>query len=69
MLGDTDSLHQVIANLLANVREHCPPGTSARVEVSTVGEAPEPAWVQVDVTDDGPGLDPDQLPQATATFG
>ena len=47
VLGDTDRLHQVIANLLAKVREHCPPGTSARVEVSTVGEAPEPAWVQV----------------------
>ena len=32
-------LHQVLANLLANVREHCPPGTTARVTVSTVSEA------------------------------
>ena len=68
VLGDTDRLHQVIANLLANVREHCPPGTTARVEVSTVAEPTGPTWVQVDVTDDGPGLDPDQLSRVFERF-
>ncbi len=68
VLGDVDRLHQVLANLLANVREHCPPGTTTRVGVSTVSEAPGPTWVQVDVTDDGPGLDPDQLSRVFERF-
>jgi two-component system OmpR family sensor kinase len=68
VLGDTDRLHQVLANLLANVREHCPPGTTARVGVRTVDEEAGATWVQVDVTDDGPGLDPDQLSRVFERF-
>ena len=33
-----------------------------------MGEEPGPAWVQVDVTDDGPGLDPDQLTRVFERF-
>ena len=73
VLGDGDRLHQVLANLLANVREHCPPGTRAEVSVTSTelaepqGTAPRP-WVQVDVTDDGPGLDPEQLTRVFERF-
>jgi two-component system OmpR family sensor kinase len=73
VLADADRLHQVLANLLANVREHCPPGTKAEVRVSTIqltqpaGTAPRP-WVQVDVTDHGPGLDPEQRARVFERF-
>jgi two-component system OmpR family sensor kinase len=68
VLGDTNRLHQVLANLLANVREHCPSGTTARVGVSTVDDEAGGTWVQVDVTDDGPGLDPDRLSRVFERF-
>jgi two-component system OmpR family sensor kinase len=73
VLGDGDRLHQVLANLLANVREHCPPGTTVQVSV-TPTELADPAgtdvrhWVQVDVTDDGPGLDAEQLNRVFERF-
>jgi two-component system, OmpR family, sensor kinase len=68
--GDVDRLHQVLANLLANVREHCPPGTEVAVTVSETDVPGSPAqrWVQVDVTDDGPGLDPEQLARVFERF-
>jgi two-component system OmpR family sensor kinase len=42
-------------NLLANVRAHTPPGTRARVRVE-----PDDGQVVVTVTDDGPGMDPEE---------
>ncbi|HTY72988.1 MAG TPA: HAMP domain-containing sensor histidine kinase [Actinomycetes bacterium] len=72
VLGDADRLHQVLANLLTNARQHCPPGTRVDVRLTrTVPEAggsPPVAWVQVDVTDDGPGLDPEQLGRVFERF-
>ncbi|MCM4081391.1 sensor histidine kinase [Paractinoplanes hotanensis] len=49
--GDVDTLRQVMANLLANVRAHTPPGTAALVRVR-----PGPELVRVEVTDEGPGF-------------
>ena len=37
--GDKDRLRQVIDNLLANVRAHTPPGTTATVRVEQVGRS------------------------------
>ncbi len=51
-LGDAARLRQVIANLLANVRDHTPEGTTATVGVSANG-----ADAVLVVHDDGPGLD------------
>ena len=51
VLGDQDQLHQVVANLLANVRDHTPAGTPAGVEVRTDGGTA----VRVTVFDCGPG--------------
>jgi two-component system OmpR family sensor kinase len=51
MIGDTDRLRQVLANLLANVRAHTPPGTTARIGVRREDDA-----VLLEVADDGPGL-------------
>ncbi|WP_199516173.1 sensor histidine kinase [Nucisporomicrobium flavum] len=50
--GDVAALRQVLANLLANVRAHTPPGTAALVRV-----VPGESVVRVEVTDDGPGMD------------
>ena len=52
--GDTLRLRQVLDNLLKNVRDHCPPGTDATVEVTQEGSD-----ALVVVTDSGPGFDAD----------
>jgi two-component system OmpR family sensor kinase len=49
--GDAAALRRVLGNLLANVRQHTPPGTSATVSVRRDGGA-----VLVEVADDGPGV-------------
>ena len=56
--GDGNRLHQLVANLLGNVRTHTPPGSTAVVSVEPSGD---PGSVLVAVTDDGPGVDPDAL--------
>jgi two-component system, OmpR family, sensor kinase len=49
--GDAARLHQVLANLLANVRSHTPDGTAATVRLRA-----EAGWAVVQVADDGPGV-------------
>lgn len=49
--GDKDRLRQVLDNLLANVRAHTPPGTSATVHVDQIG-----GQAQIEVRDTGPGM-------------
>ena len=51
--GDASRLHQVLANLLANVRSHTPDGTTATVRLRT-----EDGWAVLQVLDDGPGVPP-----------
>ncbi len=52
--GDKDRLRQVLDNLLANVRAHTPPGTTATVHVDLLGDQ-----AQIEVRDTGPGM-PDE---------
>jgi two-component system OmpR family sensor kinase len=52
--GDKDRLRQVLDNLLANVRAHTPPGTTATVRVDQIGDQ-----AQIEVRDTGPGM-PDE---------
>jgi two-component system OmpR family sensor kinase len=49
--GDKDRLRQVVDNLLANVRAHTPPGTSATVRVDQLD-----GLAQIEVRDTGPGM-------------
>ncbi len=49
--GDADQLRQVLGNLLGNVTNHTPAGTTARVHVT-----PRPGVVELSVCDDGPGM-------------
>jgi two-component system OmpR family sensor kinase len=52
--GDGARLHQVLANLLANVRTHTPEGTTATVRL----RAAEDGAAVLQVEDDGPGIPP-----------
>jgi two-component system OmpR family sensor kinase len=49
--GDPARIRQALDNLLANVRQHTPPGTAATVRVAPVGDA-----AVLEVCDRGPGL-------------
>ncbi|WP_432002330.1 sensor histidine kinase [Streptomyces sioyaensis] len=53
--GDEDRLLQVLRNLLDNALRYTPPGTPTSVTVRT----PDGAHVELHVTDQGPGMDPD----------
>jgi two-component system OmpR family sensor kinase len=62
-LGDQPRLHQVLANLLANGRTHTPPGTTVTTGLSTLD-----GWTVLTVTDDGPGIPADLLPEVFERF-
>lgn len=49
--GDAQRLHQVVSNLLANVRVHTPAGTLTTIRLEDQG-----AWAVLAVVDDGPGI-------------
>jgi signal transduction histidine kinase len=53
---DRDRIRQVLVNLLTNAHEYCPAGAS--IHAIATGDG---AGVQLAVSDDGPGMAPDQL--------
>ena len=55
IVGDETALRQVLANLLANAREHTPPGTKVEIRVAATTDG-----ARLDIVDDGAGLDPDE---------
>lgn len=61
--GDALRLRQVLDNLLANVRTHCPPGTTTTITVSQDDDQ-----AVVTVADDGPGLSPEQAARVFERF-
>ncbi len=62
--GDTDSLHQMFANLLANARIHTPVGTTVTASLS----AASPGTAVVTIADDGPGIAADIVPTVFERF-
>jgi len=52
--GDHRRLEQALVNLLSNAQHFAPEGGSIRVEVTS-----EAGWVRWSVTDDGPGIPPE----------
>jgi two-component system, OmpR family, sensor kinase len=63
VLGDGDQLLQVVINLLVNARTHTPPGTCVTTALSTTA-----TLVTLSVTDDGPGIPPEVLPEVFERF-
>jgi two-component system OmpR family sensor kinase len=61
--GDKDRLRQVLDNLLANVRAHTPPGTTATVHVDLLGDQ-----AQIEVRDTGPGMPDDEARRVFERF-
>jgi two-component system sensor histidine kinase TrcS len=66
--GDRAQLHQTLANLLSNARVHTPEGTTVTTGVAT-GRADDGVdYVELSVTDDGPGIDRELLPHLFGRF-
>jgi signal transduction histidine kinase len=61
--ADAQRVRQVVANLVSNALRHAP--DCGLVVVSAVQQ---PAWVQVVVSDDGPGITPEDLPHVFDRF-
>ena len=61
--GDQARLHQVVANLLANARAHTPAGTVVTAALRPAGDR-----VAIEVSDTGPGIDPQLVPTIFERF-
>jgi two-component system OmpR family sensor kinase len=61
--GDEHRLHQVLANLLGNAGKHTPSGTTVTVMVTVTGNE-----ARLSVTDDGPGIPPELVPDLFERF-
>jgi two-component system OmpR family sensor kinase len=81
--GDEHRLHQVLANILSNAGKHTPDGATVTVRVGDAlpdagsapdaqtvrrGVLPAPPRLVVSVTDNGPGIPPDLLPDLFERF-
>ncbi len=62
--GDTDRLVMVVSNLIGNAIKHSPPGSTVSVRGAIEG-----ASAVLHVTDDGPGIRPDQVDIIFRRFG
>jgi two-component system OmpR family sensor kinase len=61
--GDENRLHQVLANLLSNAGKHTPAGSTVTVAVAVKGTQAE-----LSVTDDGPGIPAELIPDLFERF-
>jgi signal transduction histidine kinase len=66
--GDHARLHQLVSNLLNNARVHTPPGVTVTTGITYHRGGPEGRFAELTVADDGPGIDPDLLPNLFERF-
>jgi signal transduction histidine kinase len=62
-MADPGRLHQVVANLLDNAARHSPPGGTV-----TAAARRDPGRLVIEVTDEGPGIPPDQRARVFERF-
>jgi two-component system sensor histidine kinase TrcS len=65
--ADRERLHQVVGNLLANACIHTPAGVTVTTAIQPSSSATDPT-VELTVTDDGPGIDPQLVPDLFGRF-
>jgi two-component system OmpR family sensor kinase len=63
VVADEPRIRQVLANLMANVREHTPPGTPVTLRLSPAG-----GGALMEVADAGPGMRPEDAARAFDRF-
>lgn len=63
VLGDGDLLARVVDNLLTNAQRHTPPGTTVRIQTQVAD-----GTCTVTISDDGPGIPPEDLATITERF-
>lgn len=63
VVADTRGLRTVLANLLQNAVTHSPTGGVVRVSARTLGDE-----IEICIQDDGPGVDPAQIPRLMGAF-
>ncbi|GLY27295.1 ATP-binding protein [Kineosporia sp. NBRC 101731] len=66
--GDEAQLHQVVVNLMANARVHTPPGTVVEAALRMVTSEQGAPVALLTITDNGPGIAPDLLPEVFNRF-
>ncbi len=67
ILGDANTLQQVLLNLVTNAREAMASGGGEiRIETSVVAE--RPGWMRVVIRDTGPGISPEELSKVFDPF-
>ena len=62
--GDADRLEEVLDNLIDNAIKNSDPGG----QVNISGRPASPGWIEMKVTDQGPGIPPEQLPHVFERF-
>src|ERR1700761_224228 len=63
VVADEPRIRQILANLLANVRDHTPPATPVELRLSAA-----PGGALIEVADSGPGMTPDDAARAFDRF-
>jgi PAS domain S-box-containing protein len=66
IIGDSVAMQEVLLNLLMNAREAMPGGGAVRIETGSV--AGQPGWIQLAVTDNGPGIPAEVIPRLFDPF-
>jgi signal transduction histidine kinase len=63
VMADPRGLRTLLANLIQNAVGHSPEGATVRVAAQLQGD-----WVEIAITDDGPGVEPSELPRLMRPF-
>jgi two-component system sensor histidine kinase TrcS len=68
VVGDQERLHQLVMNLLSNAAAHTPAGTSVVARVVVALDADGGQVVEVAISDDGPGISEELVPELFERF-